>query len=103
MVVEILLYVVLVVIRYRYLYTIENYLETLHQRCLGHVYDKRAMGAQELWFGQILLEFLHRHERHDLLVVLKIETNVVLKSLNIQYIIETYSLQLVVALNEHKS
>ena len=61
------------------------------------------MGAQEFRLGQILLEFLHRHERHDLLVVLKIETNVVLKSLNIQYIIETYSLKFVVALDEHKS
>ena len=102
MYIEEVLHVILVVFGDGNVVLSEDNAKTIHKGCLRHVDDIRAMGTQELRPGQILLEFLHRHERHHLLTVFQIDTHIVFQTLDKEDVIEIDTLQLVIGLTNMK-
>ena len=50
---------------------------------LRHVDDIGTVRTQELRLGQILVELLHRHERHEFLAILQADAHIILQTLDI--------------------
>ena len=70
---------------------------------LAHVGNEGTVYAHELRSWQEILKCLHVHERHDFFAVLKLYPDVVLKSLDVEYVIEIHPDQFVVTFDEHES
>ena len=103
MLVEVVLHIVLVVLRYGDVGFAEDNAETVYEGRLSHVDDVGAVCAEELRTREILLKLLHRHERHDAVAILQIEAHVVFQTLDIEDVVEVDAQQLVVALDEHEA
>ena len=87
MLVEVELQLVFIVVRDGEEHIAEDDTEAIDGLNLGHMDNVGTMGAQELRLGQILVELLHRHERHELLTVLQTDTHIVLQALDIEDVI----------------
>ena len=92
MAVEIGLHLLLVVIGYGDINIVEHNAEAIDHLGLRHVHDIGTVGAQEFGLGQILIELLHRHQRHHPFTVLQIEPHIVFQSFDIKDIVETDAL-----------
>ena len=103
MVVKELLYIVLVGVGDRYILLAENDTETIYLLSFRHVYNIAAMGAQKLWTRQVVLQFLHIHQTHNLRSVFQIDTHIVLQTLNVENVVQRNADEFVVAFDKHKT
>lgn len=101
--VEIGLHFLLVVIGYGDIDIVENDAEAIDHLNLRHVNDIGTMGAQEFGLGQILVQLLHRHERHHTLAILQIEAHIVFQTFDVEDVVETDALKLIIALDKHET
>ena len=99
--IEILLHLLLIVVGDGDEHIAEHDAEAVDRAHLRHVDDIRAVSTQELWVRQIILQFLHTHQRHDLLAALQTDTHLILQTLHIEDIVEADTQQFVFALDEH--
>ena len=103
MLVQVKLHVVLVAFGNRDELVSEDNATSFDSRNEGHVDNETAVYALELRLGEIILEFLHVHEAHDLLPVLQVETYIVLEAFDEEDVVEPYAHEFVVALDEQET